>query len=67
MSQITTHVLDTAKGKPAVGIQIILYAVGREGEQEIGRGVTDNDGRQTGYCREAFTGCFSIPALTSTN
>lgn len=45
MSQITTHVLDTSKGKPAVGIVVILY----RGEQglwaEIARSATNNDGR----------------------
>jgi 5-hydroxyisourate hydrolase-like protein (transthyretin family) len=25
MSQLTTHILDTTKGKPAPGIHIILY------------------------------------------
>ena len=44
MSQITTHILDTTKGKPATGVTIILYA--QESEwTEIARGVTDNDGR----------------------
>jgi 5-hydroxyisourate hydrolase len=45
MSHITTHVLDTAKGKPAEGIKIILY---RQQEQEwlpIANGITSKDGR----------------------
>jgi 5-hydroxyisourate hydrolase-like protein (transthyretin family) len=25
MSQLTTHILDTTKGKPAAGVNIILY------------------------------------------
>ena len=38
---ITTHVLDTAKGKPAAGIAIELEHEGTL----IGSGVTDQDGR----------------------
>ncbi len=45
MSQITTHILDTTRGKPAGGITIILYAGGNDEWSEIARGVTDNDGR----------------------
>ena len=41
MAGITTHVLDTAKGRPAVGVPIRLV---RE-EQVLFEGVTDNDGR----------------------
>jgi 5-hydroxyisourate hydrolase len=41
MAGITTHVLDTAKGKPAAGMRITL----RRGEQMIFDGTTDNDGR----------------------
>lgn len=41
---ITTHVLDTAKGKPAQGIAITLSIL--EGDwRTIGRGTTDADGR----------------------
>jgi len=46
MSAITTHVLDTAAGRPAAGVPVTLEA--REGEgdwREVGRGVTDADGR----------------------
>ncbi|MEQ8208991.1 MAG: hydroxyisourate hydrolase [Lacipirellulaceae bacterium] len=43
MSPITTHILDTALGKPAAGISVILYS----GETEIGRGETNSDGRVT--------------------
>ncbi|MCC6644872.1 MAG: hydroxyisourate hydrolase [Polyangiaceae bacterium] len=45
MSQISTHVLDTASGLPAAGVGVSLST--REGEDfvEIGRGETDADGR----------------------
>ena len=45
MSQITTHVLDTTRGKPAPGITIILYRDDSNVWREITRGITDEDGR----------------------
>ena len=48
MSAITTHVLDTSRGRPAAGVAVVLERSGG-GEaaawREIGRGVTDADGR----------------------
>ncbi len=41
MSTISTHVLDTALGRPANGIKVIL----ERGSDVIGSGVTDADGR----------------------
>jgi 5-hydroxyisourate hydrolase len=44
---ISTHILDTAKGKPAAKVSIILEMQSAAGEFiELGRGLTDNDGRQ---------------------
>ena len=41
---ITTHVLDTAKGKPAQGVPVVLMML--DGDwKSIARGVTDVDGR----------------------
>ena len=49
MSAITTHVLDTARGKPAAGIHVRLemQTGGRDAEpwKIVGQGVTDADGR----------------------
>lgn len=46
MSAITTHVLDTARGRPAVGVQVVLEQIdAREQWQIVGRGATDADGR----------------------
>lgn len=45
-SSITTHVLDTALGKPAGGISVALEVQQTDGVwSERGRGVTDSDGR----------------------
>ena len=42
MSQITTHVLDTAKGRPAAGIRIQLQ---NQSGKTIAQGSTNEDGR----------------------
>ena len=41
MAGITTHVLDTAKGKPAAGVRLTL----RRDEESLFVGETDADGR----------------------
>ncbi|HEX8353382.1 MAG TPA: hydroxyisourate hydrolase [Pyrinomonadaceae bacterium] len=45
MSGITTHVLDTARGRPAAGVPVTLEARGEGGWRVVGRGATDADGR----------------------
>lgn len=47
MSAITTHVLDTSKGRPAVNVAVVLdMQVRVSGDwHTLGRGVTDADGR----------------------
>ncbi len=46
MSAITTHVLDTSRGKPAAAVPIVLEWKNDKGEWEKrGHGVTDADGR----------------------
>ena len=46
MSQITTHVLDTSKGKPAEGIAVTLEkSVSESNWEEIASGMTNTDGR----------------------
>ena len=46
MSGITTHVLDTARGRPAAGVPVTLEARGGDGGwRVVGRGATDEDGR----------------------
>jgi 5-hydroxyisourate hydrolase len=47
MSQLTTHVLDTAKGKPAEGIKIILYQHQGNDWLPLANGITSKDGRIT--------------------
>jgi 5-hydroxyisourate hydrolase len=46
MSEITTHVLDTSLGKPAVGVPVTLDTREAAGEwKRISHGATDADGR----------------------
>ena len=45
MSAITTHVLDTAQGRPAAGVSVRLESVDAGGSTVLGIGTTDADGR----------------------
>ena len=46
MGRLTTHVLDTALGRPGAGIAIALYRIKPEGGREkLGEFTTNNDGR----------------------
>ena len=46
MNSITTHVLDTARGRPAAGVPITLeHRVDDGAWAPVGSGVTDDDGR----------------------
>ena len=42
---LTTHVLDTARGLPAAGIEIVLYRITGDAREEIATAVTNADGR----------------------
>ena len=46
MSAITTHVLDTSRGRPASGVPVRLELETADGSwKQIGKGTTDADGR----------------------
>jgi 5-hydroxyisourate hydrolase len=45
MSGITTHVLDTSRGRPASGVPVLLEMRSDDGWREIARAETDADGR----------------------
>lgn len=51
MGRLTTHVLDTAKGKPAAGLAIELYRLG-EREERLVQAKTNADGRVDGALLE---------------
>ena len=45
MGRLTTHVLDTAHGKPGAGIPVALYALGDGGRARLAEMTTNGDGR----------------------
>ena len=45
---LTTHVLDTARGRPAAGVRVTVEARLGDGWTAVGGGVTDGDGRVPG-------------------
>ncbi|MEJ7811474.1 MAG: hydroxyisourate hydrolase [Gemmatimonadaceae bacterium] len=46
MSAITTHVLDTALGRPAAGVRVVIERIcGEHGAHTLAEGATDADGR----------------------
>ncbi len=51
MSQLTTHILDTSKGKPAEGIAVYLFQQQNGGWTEMTIGTSNADGRIPGLLR----------------
>lgn len=43
--RLSTHVLDTARGKPAAGVRIVLYRLSAQGHHQIAEVETNADGR----------------------
>jgi 5-hydroxyisourate hydrolase len=54
MSAITTHILDTARGRPAGGVRVVLEVRADEGWKILGHGETDADGRLRDLLPDAF-------------
>ncbi len=48
MSQLTTHILDTSKGRPAEGVQVLLFHQQDHLWTEITTARTNSDGRIPG-------------------
>ena len=48
MGKLSTHVLDTAHGRPAAGVAIALYAVDGDSRTLLVRAATNADGRCDG-------------------
>lgn len=55
MSTVTTHILDTAIGKPASGVAISLEQNSPEGWFPLAQGETDSDGRLKTLTPEPLT------------
>lgn len=52
MSQVTTHILDTSKGKPAQRVAIKLYENDDTEWIQIAKGITNKDGRLNNLLKE---------------
>ena len=48
MSRLSTHVLDTAHGRPGAGMRFALYRLEGEAREKLAEGVTTADGRAPG-------------------
>ncbi|MDP3195551.1 hydroxyisourate hydrolase [Tabrizicola sp.] len=48
MGRLSTHVLDTAKGRPAAGVKIMLYRISGQSHRKVKEVVTNADGRTDG-------------------
>lgn len=42
---LSTHVLDTARGRPADGVPVVLYRLEGDRRRQVGAAVTNADGR----------------------
>lgn len=63
MGRLTTHVLDTARGKPAAGVKITLFRVSGMGHDKLVETVTNADGRTDAAMLEGeafLTGCYEL-------
>jgi hydroxyisourate hydrolase len=56
VSSVSTHVLDTAAGRPAAGVPVTLERRTADGWALLARGVTDADGRVPDLCPDAPAG-----------
>jgi 5-hydroxyisourate hydrolase len=61
---VTTHVLDTSRGRPAEGVPVVLERARGDSWEPVGRATTDADGRArdlgsaaTGRYRLTFDTC----------
>jgi 5-hydroxyisourate hydrolase len=45
MAGLSTHVLDTARGRPAAGVKIALYRISGQSHRKVAETVTNSDGR----------------------
>jgi 5-hydroxyisourate hydrolase len=64
MSKITTHVLDTVIGKPAVGIAVKLERQENQDWEAIANAETDRDGRCANLEPDAVPGTYRLTFAT---
>lgn len=65
MARITSHVLDTMRGRPAAGLEIRLLRLGAEGCRQLASKTTDADGRVADFeAGELAAGDYRLHFLT---
>ena len=64
MTSVSTHVLDTATGEPAVGISVTLERSVDGGWQYMSEGSTDVNGRIVMLAGAVFTGVYRLVFAT---
>jgi 5-hydroxyisourate hydrolase len=63
---LSTHVLDTATGRPAAGVPVVAERLADDGWREVGRGETDPDGRLARLVDDLPAGRYRLVFDTST-
>jgi len=64
MSRITTHVLDTMRGKPAAGIAVRLERRENDSWAQVASSATDTDGRCRDLADDAPAGIYRLTFAT---
>ena len=64
MSGISTHILDTALGKPAAGVRVELEQRTADAWINVGAGTTDADGRCRNLVSAATQGLYRLTLAT---
>ena len=64
MNTISTHVLDTTKGRPAQGVPVLLESGAGKSWKEAAKGKTDADGRVPGFLPEGAKLAAGVYRLT---
>ena len=65
MNGITTHILDTALGRPAAGVGVRLEKFDEDSWLLLAESATDADGRCRNLCAEASPGLYRLTFSTA--
>lgn len=57
---VSTHVLDTGRGRPAAGVAVLLQRRDDDGWQPVADGVTDADGRLRDWAPDTAAGTYRL-------
>lgn len=57
---VSTHVLDTGRGRPAAGVAVLLQRHDDGGWQPVADGVTDADGRLRDWAPDTAAGTYRL-------